>query len=73
MKELVEIKQRKALKMIELMAEHGTKAKAEVYWDATEDGLKEIKLNLYSKGLLELVRATKTEIEILQAQAYGGM
>lgn len=71
MKELAELKKKKAIKLIELMAEHGTKAKAEVYYDATEDGQKEIELNYYTKGLLELMRAVKTEIDCKSGEAHN--
>lgn len=71
MEELGELKKKKAFKIIELMAEHKTKAKAEVYYEATEDGQKEIQLTYESKGLLELMRAAKTEIDIMNAESFN--
>jgi hypothetical protein len=71
MKELSEIQKRKAFKIIELMAEHKTVSKAELYWDITEDGQKEIELTMYCRGLLEVMRAVKTEIDIKNNEAFG--
>lgn len=71
MTEIGEIQKRKALKIIELMAEHGSKAKAEVYFNATEDGQKEIELTMYCRGLLELMRSIKTEVDIMNNEAFG--
>ena len=71
MEELAEIKKRKAIKVIELLGEHKTVAKAKLYYEATEDGQKEIEIELYSRGLLELMRSVKTEIEILNAEAHN--
>lgn len=70
-KRLGEIKMLKATKMIELMAEHGTKAKAEVYFEASELGQEELKLTYHTRGLLELMRALKTEIDIKNAEAFN--
>lgn len=71
MKELGEIKKRKAFKMIELLGEHKTANKAEMYWATTEDGQRETELTMYCKGLLELMRAAKTEIDIKHAESFG--
>ena len=71
MKKLAGIKKEKALKIIKLMAEHGSVAKAERYFSATEMGQKEIELEYYCKGLIELMRAVKSEIEMKAAEAYG--
>lgn len=71
MKELADIKKRKAFEILKLMATHKTMAKAEAVFAATDDGQKELELTFYLKGLLEVLRATKTEIDILQAEAYN--
>jgi hypothetical protein len=71
MKELAELKKDKAFELIKLMVEHKTKAKAEVYYDATENGQKEIMLTYKCRGLLELIRSMKQEIEIKNAEAFG--
>ena len=71
MKELAEIQKRKAFKIIELMAEHKTVSKAELYWNTTEDGQREIELVMISRGLLELMRAVKSELEVKQAEGWG--
>ena len=71
MKKIAELKQRKAIKMIELIAEHTTASKAELYYNATEDGLELIKLEYYSKGLIELMRSVKTECDLKNAEAHG--
>jgi len=69
--ELAEIQKKKALKLIELMAEHGSKAKAEVYYNATPEGQKEIEITYYCKGLLELMRSVKTECDIKNNEAFN--
>lgn len=71
MEELAEIQKRKAFKIIELMAEHKTVSKAELYWDTTDDGQREIELTMISRGLLELMRSVKSELEVKQAEGYG--
>jgi hypothetical protein len=71
MKDLAELKKRKPEQVIFLLAEHKTISKAELYYSATEDGQKEIELTLYAKGLIETMRAVKTEIEVLQGEAYN--
>jgi 2-keto-3-deoxy-6-phosphogluconate aldolase len=71
MKELAEIKKTKAIKIIELLPEHNTINKAELYYSATEDGQKEIEITYYCKGLLETMRALKSEIDIKQSEAYN--
>ena len=70
-KELAELKKKKALEVIRLLAEHKTINKAELYFSATEDGQREIELTMYCKGLLELMRAVKTEVDIMQGEAYN--
>lgn len=71
MVELSEIQKRKAFKIIELMGEHKTVSKAELYWNVTEDGQRAIELTMVCRGLLELVRAVKTEIDIKNNEAFG--
>lgn len=71
MKELSEIKKRKVFAIIERLPAHKSINKAELYWQSTPDGQKEIELEYYAKGLLELVRAIKTEVDIKQAEAYN--
>lgn len=71
MKELGEIKKRKALKIIELLAEHKTASKAELFYAATEDGQKMIEIEYYCKWLIELIRSLKTECDIIQAESFG--
>lgn len=71
MKELGELKKKKAFKMIELLNEHKTASKAELYWSTTDEGQKEIELTFYTKGLIELMRSVKTEIEMKSAEAFG--
>jgi len=71
MTELAEIRKGKALKIIELIGEHKTVSKAELYFSATDDGQKEIEIELYCRGLLELMRSIKTEVDIKNAESYG--
>jgi len=71
MKELAEIKKRKAFDIIRLMAEHKTANKAEIYYNATEDGQKELAITYEARGILELCRAIKTEVDIKNNEAFG--
>jgi hypothetical protein len=71
MKELAEIKKRKAFKMIELLAEHKTSSKAEMYYNTTDDGQKELELSFYLRGLLETIRSLKTEVDVKQGEVYN--
>ena len=71
MKELAELKKKKAFTIIELMGEHKTVSKAELYYDITEDGQKYIELEMYCRGLLELMRSIKTEVDIANNEAFN--
>lgn len=71
MKELSDIRKRKVFEIIKLLAEHKTLNKAQLYWSATEDGQKEIELELYCRGLLETMRAVKSEVEVMQIERWG--
>ena len=71
MEELAEIRKRKVFEIIKLLGEHKSINKAELYYSATEDGQKEIEITLYCKGLLETMRAVKTEVEILQSESFN--
>jgi hypothetical protein len=69
--ELSEIKKRKVFEIIKLLVDHKTINKAELYWSATPDGQKELELEFYVKGLLETMRAVKSEADLLQAESYN--
>ena len=69
--ELGEIKKRKAFAIIELLDKHKTVSKAELYYNTTPDGQKELELSFKTKGILELCRAAKTEIDILNAESFN--
>lgn len=73
LKELAEIKKRKAFKIIEIMAQPEIKSQkhAELIWDSTPDGQKEIELTFCAKGLIELARSVKTEITVKNNEAFG--
>lgn len=71
MNELAELKKKKAFKIIELLGEHKTASRAELYFNTTEEGQKIIELEFYCKGLLELMRSVKTECDLKNAEAYG--
>jgi hypothetical protein len=71
MKQLAGLKKKRALDILPLIAEHKSVAKADRYYDATEDGQKIIELEYYTKGLIETMRAVKTEVELKQAEAFG--
>ena len=71
MQELAEIKKKKVFKIIELLAEHNTMSKAELYFQATPEGQKELELIYYTKGLIETMRSVKTEVEMKSAEAMG--
>jgi len=73
LKELAEIKKRKAFKIIEIMAQPNIKSQkhAELVWETTEDGQKEITMVYHTKGLLELARSVKTEVDVKNGEAYN--
>lgn len=73
MEELGDIIKKKAFKLIELRAIEEVKSdkQAERLWAVTEDGQREITLLFKTRGLLELMRAVKSEIDIMQAEAYN--
>lgn len=73
MTKLGEIKQKKALKLIEIMAQPDTKSQkhAELIFSATDEGQEELKIIYYTKGLIELMRSLKTEIDIKNSEAYN--
>ncbi len=71
MSELARVKQRKVSVVIELLATHKTINRAELYFSATEDGQKEIFLEMYLKGLLETMRAVKSEADLLNAESFN--
>ena len=68
--ELAEVKNRKADEILMLLAEHKTVSKAELFYNATKDGKRDIYLTLYLKGLLETMRALKTEIDVLNSERF---
>lgn len=71
MKELSEIKKRKVFAIIERLPAHKSINKAELYWQSTPDGQKELELEYYCKGLIELMRSIKTECDLKNAEAFG--
>lgn len=71
MKELANLKKKKAFAIIELMAEHKSVSKAEKYYDITDDGQKDLAITYEARGLLELMRGIKTEVDIKNNEAFG--
>lgn len=71
MQELAEIKKRKVFEIIKLLVDHKTINKAELYFATTEDGQKELELEFYCKGLLETMRAVKSEADLKHAELYN--
>lgn len=71
MKELADLKKKKAIKIIELLGEHKTATKAELYYNATDEGQRMIELEYYCKSLIELMRSVKTECDLKGAEAFG--
>jgi len=69
--ELGELKKKKAFKIIELMAEYKTASKAEAYYAVTDEGQRELELTFYLKGLIELMRSIKTEVDIKNNESFG--
>jgi len=69
--ELGEIKSRKAEATLRFKAECKTVGEAKLMYEASEDGVKEIKLEFYTKGLIEEIRANKLQLKIIQAEAWG--
>lgn len=71
MKELGEIKKRRAFEILRLLAEWGSMPKADAHYATTPDGQKMIELEFYCRGLLETMRAVKTEVDIMQSEAFN--
>ena len=71
--ELGEIIKKKAFVIINIRSMENIKSdkQAEQHWAITEDGQREITLLFKTKGLLELMRAAKTEIDIMNAEQFG--
>ena len=70
-KRIGEIQKAKASKIIMLLVEHKTISKAELYYNATDEGQELLELTYKCKGLLELMRACKTEIDIINSEQFG--
>ncbi len=70
-KEIGEILQRKAFEIIKIKAEVKTWKEAEIIWQTSEDGQKWLLLDNKCKGLIELIRSMKSEIDIKQSEAYN--
>ena len=68
---LGEIKQEKAFEIIKIRADVNSDAQAERIWETTELGQEELKLTFKNKGLIELIRSLKTEIDIKNNEAFG--
>ena len=71
MQEIAKIEKLKAFEIIELMSEHKTVSKAELFYNTTDNGQKLIELKYFSKGLIELMRSIKSEIDIKANEAYN--
>jgi len=73
LEELAEIQKRKAFKIIELRAEKDIKSdkQAERLFATTEDGQRELELHFKAKGMIELIRCLKTEIDIKNSEAFN--
>ena len=70
-KETGEILKRKAFEIIRIKADVKTWKEAEATFDITDDGQKLIELDMKCKGLIELMRSLKTEIDIKNNEAFG--
>lgn len=68
---LGEIKMKKAFRIIEIRATVKSDTQAERIWQTEDMGQEELKLTYENKGLLELMRAAKTEIDIKNNEAFG--
>lgn len=66
-----EIKQAKAFEIIKIRADVKSDAQAERIWETTDMGQEELKLTYKNKGLIELIRSLKTEIDIKNNEAFG--
>lgn len=70
-KEIGAILGRKAFDIIELKKVSKTWKEAESLWAVTEDGQRFLMLDYKCKGLIELIRSMKTEIDIKNNEAFG--
>lgn len=71
MKQLAEIKKKKALAILEILPNAKSIKHAEMIYDCSEDGQEELELTYYLKGLIEVMRSLKTEIDVAQGESYG--
>lgn len=65
------ILRRKATDIIRIKSEVGTWKEAEYLWSATDDGQKFLELDFKCKGLIELIRSLKTEVDVKNNEAFG--
>ena len=70
-KEIGEILGRKAFDMIELKKTIKTWKEVEIVWQTSEDGQRWLMLDSKCKGLIELIRSMKTEIDIKNNESFG--
>lgn len=70
-KEIGRILQRKAFDIIKIKIDVKTWKEAEMVWQTSEDGQKWLMLDNKCKGLIELIRSLKTEVDIQNNQAFG--
>lgn len=73
MTELGELKKKRAIAILEFIksGEAKTASMATLIYEASENGQKELELAFYLKGLIELMRAVKTEFESKQGESFN--
>jgi len=72
LKELANIKKRKAFKIIELRAGSvKSYADAERVWETTDDGQKEIELSFKCKGLEKVISQINIELRSIRDEYWG--
>ena len=67
---LASIRMRKATDMIRLVDEHKSVAKAKLYYEATQDGQDEIRIEHVCRGQLEIMRSIKSEMDAVQSEYW---
>ncbi len=70
-KEIGAILGRKAFAIIDIKKDVKTWKEAEMLWQVTDDGQKWLILDNKCKGLIELIRSMKTEVDILNNESFN--
>jgi len=69
--ELIAVKKRKALEWLKIRTTAKTNAEADRLWEATEDGLKEMEIELVLKAMSKSISSVRLEADAIMGEAKG--